>query len=115
MGSGLSSTDLYDCNDGAMQWETAWSQAQQQYCCLQVGVGCTTRPATALPPPTMPPTPPPTAPPTPPPTRPAPVGPVDPFNCAVDAENTWQADKKAWCCRVQGSCVPRAGFRTHAV
>merc|ERR1712241_1561458 len=107
MGSGLSSTDLYDCNDGAMEWETAWSQAQQQYCCMQVGVGCTTRPATALPSPM--PTAPPTAPPTPPPTRPAPVGPVDPFNCAVDAENTWQADKKAWCCRVHHrGCPPTA-------
>lgn len=117
--SGLSSTDLYDCNEGAMAWETAWSPAQQQFCCMEVGVGCTTRPATALPtpiptapptpPPTMPPTPPPTAPPTPPPTRPAPVGPVDPFNCAVDAENTWAADKKAWCCRVHHrGCPPTA-------
>merc|ERR1712012_370271 len=70
-----------------------------------------TRPATALPEPpvTFPPTPPPTPPHTPPPTRPVPSGPVDPFNCAVDAENTWAADKKAWCCRVHHrGCDPTA-------
>merc|ERR1712027_95783 len=40
---------------------------------------------------------------------PAPVGPVDPFNCAVDAENTWAADKKAWCCRIHHrGCPPTA-------
>merc|ERR1712045_609890 len=51
--------------------------------------------------------PPPTPPHTLPPTRPHPVG--DPFNCAVDAENTWAADKKAWCCRVHHrGCPPTA-------
>merc|ERR1719251_666620 len=60
-------------------------------------------------PPTPPPTPPPTQPPTPPPTRPAPSGPVDPFNCAVDAESTWAADKKEWCCRIHHrGCPPTA-------
>merc|ERR1712228_512189 len=50
-----------------------------------------------------------TQPPTPPPTRPTPVGPVDPFNCAVDAENTWAADKKEWCCRIHHrGCPPTA-------
>merc|ERR1711902_367767 len=61
--------------------------------------------------PTSPPTPPPTPPPTqPPPTRlPAPSGPVDPFNCAVDPEDTWAADKKTWCCRVHHrGCAPTA-------
>merc|ERR1719150_1429440 len=81
-----------------------------------MGRGCaTTRPATALPEPpvTVPPTPFPTPPPTPPhtlpPTHPAPSGPVDPFNCAVDAENTWAANKKEWCCRVHHrGCPPTA-------
>merc|ERR1712084_161086 len=46
----------------------------------------------------------------PPVTRPAtPSGPVDPFNCAVDPENTWAADKKEWCCRVHHrGCPPTA-------
>merc|ERR1711934_318531 len=61
------------------------------------------------PPPTPPTTPPPTPPRTMPPTRPVPSGPVDPFNCAVDAEATWAADKKAWCCRVHHrGCPPTA-------
>merc|ERR1711902_72907 len=61
--------------------------------------------------PTSPPTPFPTPPPTPPPpTRPpAPSGPTDPFNCAVDPENTWAADKKEWCCRIHHrGCPPTA-------
>merc|ERR1712039_439733 len=38
-----------------------------------------------------------------------PSGPVDPFNCAVDPENTWAADKKEWCCRVHHrGCPPTA-------
>merc|ERR1712129_694587 len=41
------------------------------------------------------------------PPRPGPVG--DPFNCAVDPENTWQNDKKEWCCRVHHrGCPPTA-------
>merc|ERR1711994_427582 len=61
------------------------------------------------PPVTVPPTPFPTPPPTPPPTHPVPSGPVDPFNCAVDSEDTWAADKKAWCCRVHHrGCPPTA-------
>merc|ERR1712088_294026 len=89
----------YDCESGFAQWETTWSPSQQQFCCSTMGRGCTTAlPETTptVPPtpfPTPPPTPPPTQPPTPPPTRPAtrppaPSGPVDPFNCAVDPENT---------------------------
>ena len=68
--------------------------------------------------PTAPPTPFPTHPQNPPtipplirpPTRPpAFSGPVDPFNCAVDPEDTWAADKKAWCCRVHHrGCAPTA-------
>merc|ERR1712045_1003921 len=47
--------------------------------------------------------PPPTPPPTPPRTPPAaPQGPVDP-------ENSWHADKKAWCCRIHHrGCPPTA-------
>merc|ERR1712107_331847 len=30
----------------------------------------------------------------------------DPFNCAVDAEDTWGADKRAWCCRVHHKGCP---------
>merc|ERR1712176_1096116 len=88
--------------------ETTWSPAQQEFCCSTMGRGCTTaRPETT---PTVPPTPFPTPPPTPPPTRPpAPSGPVDPFNCAVYAEDLWAADKKAWCCRVHHrGCPPTA-------
>merc|ERR1712099_177768 len=49
-------------------------------------------------------------PPTQPPTQTKqPSGPVDPFNCAVDPENTWAADKKEWCCRVHHrGCPPTA-------
>merc|ERR1712032_570345 len=89
--SGTPTSLPYDCDLGFAQWETAWSPAQQQFCCSTQGKGCTT----ALPMPT------PTPPPTPPPTRPpAPSGPVDPFNCAVDPEDTWATDKKEWCCRI---------------
>merc|ERR1711884_787640 len=69
--SGVASTLPYDCDEGFSMWETAWSQAQQDFCCSTMGRGCTTaRPATALPEPpvTVPPTPFPTPPPTPPPT-----------------------------------------------
>merc|ERR1712107_751343 len=31
----------------------------------------------------------------------------DPFNCAVDAESTWGAAKKAWCCRVHHKGCPQ--------
>merc|ERR1712051_266769 len=50
---------------------------------------------------------PPTQPPPRPVPRPVPSGPVDPFNCAVDAVNTWAADKKAWCCRVHHLGCPQ--------
>merc|ERR1712242_251778 len=103
----------YDCALGFAQWETSWSPAQQEFCCSTMGRGCST--ALPLPAPTNPPTPFPTPPPTPPPTQPpptrppAPSGPVDPFNCAVDPEDTWAADKKTWCCRVHHrGCPPTA-------
>merc|ERR1712151_392108 len=90
--SGTPTSLPYDCEAGFAQWETTWSPAQQEFCCSTMGRGCpTVRPETipATPPPTPPATPPPTPPPTPPSTRPpAPSGPVDPFNCAVDPENT---------------------------
>merc|ERR1719401_182447 len=116
--SGTVSTGLYDCESGFMNWESAWSPAQQEYCCTTMGRGCTTtQPATFEPVPTQPPTPPPTMPPTPPPTPPptaprpiappAPSGPVDPFNCAVDPENTWKADKRDWCCRIHHRGCPQ--------
>merc|ERR1712209_131446 len=86
--SGTATTLPYDCDAGFSMWETAWSQAQQDFCCSTMGRGCTTtRPATALPEPPI----------TLPPTRPVPSGPVDPFNCAVGDENTWAANKKSWC------------------
>merc|ERR1712087_1002395 len=87
----------FDCDMGFAQWETAWSPAQQRFCCATMGRGCTTAlpETTPTPPPPTPfPTPPPTPPPTLPPTQSTtPSGPVDPFNCAVDPENTWAADK----------------------
>merc|ERR1719422_1876884 len=104
-----------------------WSQAQKDYCCMTVGRGCSTTalpettptvPPTPFPtpPPTPPLTPPPTRPPTrppPPPTRPfvppptaspAPVGPVDPYNCAVGQYFTWDGAKQQWCCRIHHIC-----------
>merc|ERR1719245_2588360 len=104
--SGTPSTSLYDCEAGFMNWESEWSPAQQQFCCTTMGRGCTTtQPATFAPQPTAPPT----APPPRPTAAPRPSGPVDPFNCAVDAESTWAADKKAWCCRVHHrGCPPTA-------
>jgi hypothetical protein len=111
--SGLtSSTSLpYNCDDNAMQWETMWAPAQQEFCCSTVGIGCATTSfrGTALPEttPTVPPTPFPTQPVTPPPTPPpTPGGSVDPFNCATGVESLWGADKKAWCCRVHHKGCP---------
>jgi len=119
--SGMSASEPYDCSVGmgsAAIIEGTWSQAQKDYCCMTVGAGCSTTalpeppltvPPTPFPtqPPTPPPTPPPTRPQTAPPPRPGPVG--DPFNCAVDPENTWQNDKKEWCCRVHHrGCPPTA-------
>merc|ERR1719414_1044869 len=115
--SGLFTTSLpFDCSQGVANWKLLWSDEKQQYCCMTTGMGCATTafPATTpTQPPTPPPTPPMTYPPRPPPrprprpTRPVPAG--DPFNCAVDAENTWAADKKAWCCRVHHrGCPPTA-------
>ena len=110
--SGSTTSLPFDCDAGFANWESLWSSEQQDYCCTTAGRGCprpTTVPPTpvpTLPPVTPPPTPPPTRPPTPPPTPAPPVGPVDPFNCAVDAEATWAADKKAWCCRVHNRGRP---------
>merc|ERR1711933_8572 len=112
MGCSVTPTSLpFDCDMGFAQWEEAWSPAQQRFCCATMGRGCTTAlPNTTPPPP--PPTPFPTSPPTPPPTplttQPTtPHGPVDPFNCAVDPENTWAPDKKEWCCRIHHLGCPQ--------
>merc|ERR1719384_685660 len=78
--SGTTSSELFDCSLGAVNpaVTTVWSPAQQRYCCSTSGVGCATQ---------MPVVPQPTPPrPTPPP---RPVGPVDPFNCAVDTPDMW--------------------------
>merc|ERR1712209_304688 len=107
--SGLFTTSLpFDCSAGVANWKLLWSEEQQEYCCMTTGVGCMT---TAFPftTPTAPPTPPPTPPPTVPPPRPRPTRPVpsgDPYNCAVDAEDTWGEGKKAWCCRVHHKGCP---------
>merc|ERR1712050_667219 len=105
--SGSSTSVPYDCTvlGSVSAYDAMWSQAQKDYCCMTTGRGCAT---TALPAPPI--TVPPTPFPTPPPTSPAsPSGPVDPFNCAVGAENTWAADKKAWCCRMHHvGCPPTA-------
>lgn len=108
--SGPTTSLPFDCDAGFANWESLWSMEQQDYCCTTTGRGCT-RPTTAFPEttPTAPPTPFPTPPPTPPPTPAPPVGPVDPFNCAVDDERMWAADKKAWCCRHHHrGCPPTA-------
>lgn len=113
----------FDCEEGVGRWRRHWSRAQQEYCCITRGRGCTTiAPArsfpVATPPHTAPMTafpakPPPTLPPmlpqTPPPTQPVtmPMRPVDPHNCAVDPEAVWSASKRAWCCRVHlRGCPP---------
>lgn len=79
----------YDCDASFATWEASWSKGKRAYCCEEFGRGCErpTRPTTALPEttPTVPPTP---------------HGPVDPFNCAVDAEEVWVPAKKDWCCKV---------------
>jgi len=87
----------FACNTGVNMM--MWSQEQQTYCCVTAGLCAPepTEPATAFP--TSPPTPPPTPTGTPPPKG-------DPFNCAVDAENLWAADKKAWCCKVHHKGCP---------
>lgn len=99
---GFSSTQLYDCDAGYPHWESAWPPEQKEFCCLTFGRGClpvTTRPATAAP--TLPPT----LRPTPPPTRPtSPLGPVDPFNCAVGEWPAWAPNKKSWCCHNHHLC-----------
>merc|ERR1712117_327486 len=83
---------------GGESW--TWSQAQKDYCCMTFGLGCAT---TALPmtTPTVPPTPFPTMPPTAPPT---PVGPVDPYNCAVGQYFSWDQAKQQWCCSFHHIC-----------
>jgi len=97
----------YDCDAGLARFETLWSRDQQQFCCAMFGKGCirTTAPtAPTTPRPVIPTVPPPTLPPTtrpvtaPPTTRPS--GPVDPYNCAVGAVDTWDSSKKQWCCNV---------------
>merc|ERR1712176_628795 len=108
--SGTPTSLPWDCEAGFAQWETTWSPAQQEFCSSTMGRGCTTttiivETIPATPPPTPPPTPP-TTPPTQPPTTPQ-RGPVDPFNCAVDPENTWHADKREWCCRVHHVGCPQ--------
>merc|ERR1712087_507761 len=102
--SGLTTTLPFDCNEG---FPAVWPQDKADYCCLTEAKGCaTTVPTTAFPEttptqpptpfPTMPPTPPPTPPPTLPPTPGTTVshGPVDPYNCAVDPESSWDEAKK---------------------
>lgn len=108
--SWLGTTSLpFDCSSGAANWEVMWSMEQQEYCCMTTGIGCTTMRTTAFPAttPTAPPTPPPTPPPT---TRPTTSGPRgDPYNCAVDAVESWGPGKKRWCCQVHHKgCPPTA-------
>merc|ERR1711972_292769 len=64
--------------------------------------GC---PTTPFLPPVPPPTPPPPPLPTPPPSTTLPT-PAPPPNCAVDPENTWDAAKREYCCRVHHRGCP---------
>jgi len=98
------STDLYDCTTREM-----WSDRKAEFCCVQVGVGCTTQPVTS--PPTPPPTPPPTVTnpsipiiPVRPTPAPAPTPPADPYNCAVGQYLVWAQPKKDWCCSNHHIC-----------
>merc|ERR1712087_912767 len=97
--SGLTTTLPFDCNEG---FPAVWPQDKADYCCLTEAKGCaTTVPTTAFPEttPTLPPTPGTTV----------SHGPVDPYNCAVDPESSWDEGKKDWCCRVHHlGCSPTA-------
>lgn len=59
-----------------------WDDARAEFCCRTRGIAC--KPSTTS----------------------GPVGPVDPYNCAVGAESEWDAGKKAWCCRVHHKGCP---------
>merc|ERR1712194_895224 len=76
--------DPYNCADGFSNWQAGWSVAKKAWCCAHHSKGCPGgggaerrgHPMIAT------------------------QGPVDPYNCAVNAEYTWSAAKKAWCCRI---------------
>jgi len=77
-----------ECEIDAANWQYKWNPAKQSRCCALAGIACplqlaTTQQATAAPP--------------------APMGPVDPFNCADGFLNwaaEWSGEKKTWCCRI---------------
>jgi hypothetical protein len=106
----LCQAPAFDCSADRDTYEFSWSSEKKYFCCESEGVGCptTTPRQTAFPEttPTSPPTPPPTTPPTPPPST-TPNGPTpDPYNCAVDAEDQWEQEKKEWCCRIHHRGCP---------
>merc|ERR1712027_183811 len=74
---------------GFERCQYAWTPQKKTECCSQMGRCCAT--------PTV---------------LPAPIGEVDPFNCADDW-NEWQAgwspDKKRWCCNIHGKGCPQGG------
>merc|ERR1739836_123243 len=70
----------------------AWGLRQQSDCCSRRGLCCAPPPVQGIVVPAE-----------------APVGPVDPFNCADD-QSEWQAgwsvEKKQWCCQIHGKGCP---------
>lgn len=73
-----------ECEVDAAVWKYKWDLGKQSRCCALAGIGCSTVQATAAP-------------------APAPLGPVDPFNCADGFLNwaaEWSGEKKTWCCGV---------------
>jgi hypothetical protein len=92
----------YDCETGYWNWQAAWSQAQQQYCCAKLGRACpTTEPFNCLAVPGNLET-----------SwstekqvwccsnygRGCPVPITEPYNCHLGVVATWTEPKKAWCC-----------------
>jgi len=81
-----------DCDTGFGMCQTMWSPEKQDSCCA---VGrCCLIPTQSNPAPV-----------------PAPLGPVDPFNCA-DLQNPaaeWSSEKKQWCCDIHGKGCPPPG------
>jgi len=67
------SNDVFDCTEGASNFDAGWSEAKKDWCCHHASIGC-----------------------------PKPVPDGDPFDCAEGAKNLdagWSDAKKQWCCQ----------------
>jgi len=80
-----------ECYIDQATWQYKWSRGRQLRCCARVGIGCPVNRPTATP---------------------GPIGPVDPFNCALGDLNWkagWSQAKKKWCCKVHKKGCPGPG------